>query len=196
MYAMIGAPYHAETTFFRRQSVLCFLLCIPVALMLASCALFGPSGVETQGLSAEDRAFYNKYSKKFGICFTGAENKKLIRAIDGWLGAPYRLGGCSKKGVDCSCFVQTLYATVYGIELKRSAREMFDDARLVSGKNLREGDLLFLKGKNKTIFHVGIYLKEGKFVHVSTARGVVISSLQEGYYRKYFHAGGRVATNG
>jgi cell wall-associated NlpC family hydrolase len=73
---------------------------------------------------------------------------------------------------------------------------MFDDARLVSGKNLREGDLLFLKGKNKTIFHVGIYLKEGKFVHVSTARGVVISSLQEGYYRKYFHAGGRVAQNG
>jgi hypothetical protein len=189
MHAMIGARPHPVTT--RQPFTNFFFLVFFLAALctISSCALFKTSGVE--GLSAEDRAFYDKYSKKFGIQFTGGENKELIRAIGQWLGAPYQLGGCSKKGVDCSCFAQMIYAQVYGIALKRSSREMFGDVRPVAAADLREGDLLFLKKPGGNISHVGIYLKQEKFAHVSTARGVIISSMQEEYYRKYFYAGGR-----
>jgi len=189
MHDMIGTRPHPVTT---RQPLTQFLFLVfflAALCTISSCALFKTSGVD--GLSAEDRAFYQKYSKKFGIQFAGGDNKDLIRAIDRWLGAPYRLGGCSKQGVDCSCFAQMIYAQVYGIALKRSSHEIFGDMRPVAAADLREGDLLFLKKPGGKISHVGIYLKQGKFAHVSTARGVIISSLQEEYYRKYFHAGGR-----
>jgi probable lipoprotein NlpC len=92
--------------------------------------------------------------------------------------------------------VQSIYADVYGISLRRSSSEMFGDVRLVAAKDLKEGDLVFLKKPGKNISHVGIYLKDKKFAHVTTARGVTISSLQADYYQKYFHAGGRIAQNG
>ena len=103
----------------------------------------------------------------------------------------HRMGGCSKKGIDCSCFVRTLYSRVYGIDLKRSSRDMFTEMRPVAADDLREGDLLFLKISGNRISHVGIYLKQGKFAHASTRSGVIISSLKEPYYRKHFYSGGR-----
>ena len=168
---------------------------IALVCSLSACSLFKSASIEKPGLSAEDRAFYSVYSKKLGIRLTGTENKQLIKAIDGWMGVPYRLGGCSKNGIDCSCFVQEIYSEVYGIALRRSSSEMFGDVRTVAVKDLKEGDLLFLKKPGRKIFHVGIYLKDKKFVHVTTARGVVISNLHEDYYQKYFHAGGRIAAN-
>jgi hypothetical protein len=196
VYAMIGAPRHVELKNPVLKKFLCLFFCLAMACAISSCALFKPADTETQGLSPEDRAFYSTYSKKFGIRFAGTENKELIRTIDEWMGVPYRLGGCSKSGIDCSCFVQMIYSGVFGIELRRSSCDMFGDVRLVAAGDIREGDLLFLKGPGSKISHVGIYLKDNKFVHVTTARGVVISSLQEGYYRKFFHAAGRVAKNG
>jgi hypothetical protein len=193
---MIGAPHHVKTKNFPLIKIFFIFPLIALACSLSACSLFKSASIEKQGLSAEDRAFYSTYSKKFGIRFTGTENKRLIKAIDGWMGVPYRLGGCSKSGIDCSCFVQAIYADVYGIALRRSSSEMFGDVRTVAAKELKEGDLLFLKKPGKKISHVGIYLKDKRFVHVTTAGGVVISSLHEGYYRKYFHAGGRVAQNG
>ncbi len=192
---MIGAPQHIETKNPPLTKIFAIFLLIALACSLSACSLFKSASIEKQGLSAEDRAFYSTYSKKFGIRFTGTENKQLIKAIDGWMGVPYRLGGCSKNGIDCSCFVQEIYSEVYGIALRRSSSEMFGDVRTVAVKDLKEGDLLFLKKPGRKIFHVGIYLKDKKFVHVTTARGVVISSLQEDYYQKYFHAGGRIAAN-
>jgi hypothetical protein len=194
-HAMSGAPQHLEAKNppLTKIPLLFFLLALTCAL--SACSLFKAESIDKPGMSAEDRAFYSTYSKKFGIRFTGAENKQLIKAIDAWMGVPYQLGGCSKSGIDCSCFVQEIYSEVYGIALRRSSCEMFGDVRTVAVKDLKEGDLLFLKRPGRKISHVGIYLKDKKFVHVTTARGVVISSLQEDYYQKYFHAGGRIAAN-
>ena len=186
---LIGAQPHFDMPGPPFRQFLFIIFFLSCSCVFSSCALFKSSGLV--GLSAEDRAFYQKYSKKFGIQFAGGENKDLIRAIDQWMGAPYQLGGCSNRGVDCSCFVQMVYAAVYGIALKRSSREMFGDVRPIAARDLREGDLLFLKKPGGEISHVGIYLKQGKFAHVSTARGVIISSMQEECYRKYFYAGGR-----
>ena len=67
------------------------------------------------------------------------------------------------------------------------------DCHKVSKRNLREGDLVFFhNGRKKRIAsHVGIYLKDNKFIHASTSRGVIISSLNEDYYRKHWLSGGR-----
>jgi probable lipoprotein NlpC len=192
---MIGAPHHIETKNPPLTKIFFIFFLIALACSLSACSLFKAASIDKPGISAEDRAFYSIYSKKFGIRFTGTENKQLIKAIDAWMGVPYRMGGCSKNGIDCSCFVQAVYADVYGIALRRSSNEMFGDVRTVAAKDLKEGDLLFLSKPGKKISHVGIYLKDKKFAHVTTARGVVISSLQEDYYQKYFHAGGRVAAN-
>jgi len=160
-----------------------------LACVLSSCALLRPG--KPTAVSAEDE-FYRTYAKKFGIRFSGTENKKLILAIDKWLGTPHRMGGCSKNGVDCSCFVRSIYKEAYGITLSRSSGEMYRDTEKIRKNELREADLIFLKGPDKKISHVGIYLKDNRFAHVTTAKGVIISSLGEDCYKNSFYAAGRI----
>jgi cell wall-associated NlpC family hydrolase len=137
--------------------------------------------------------FYVAYSERLGVPLTGAENKALILAIDEWLGARYRYGGCAKTGVDCSCLVKTIYEQVYGIQLNRSSRDMFyEDVIPVEPEELREGDILTFKIRGNRISHVGLYLRDDKFVHASRSEGVTIDDLTNPYFRKRFFAGGRV----
>jgi len=137
--------------------------------------------------------FYVAYSERLGIPLTGAENKALILAIDEWLGARYRYGGCSKGGIDCSCLIRTIYKTVYGIQLNRNSRDMFyEDATPVEPEDLREGDILAFKIRSNRISHVGLYLRDNKFVHASRSDGVTIDDLTNPYFQRRFFAGGRV----
>lgn len=107
-----------------------------------------------------------------------SENKALLGAINEWIGTRYQMGGCSKSGVDCSCFVKAVYEKAYGFELERSTNEIFaQDLTSVNMKNLKSGDLLFFRTKSGRIFHIGIYLEENKFAHVSRIKGVKISEL-------------------
>jgi lipoprotein Spr len=85
-----------------------------------------------------------------------------------------------------------VYKKVYGITLKRSANDIFLQAAPVKRNELREGDLVFFKINSDKVGHVGIYLSGDRFVHASTSRGVVISSLNETYWQKHYHGGGRV----
>ena len=110
---------------------------------------------------------------------------------------PHRLGGSTKRGVDCSGFVAIVYREVYGKQLSRSSADMLKhDCRKVSRAKLKEGDLVFFKttrgGKRGVPNHVGIYLKNGRFIHTSTSSGVVVSSLSEPYYTRTWLTGGRV----
>ncbi len=137
--------------------------------------------------------FFVAYSERLGIPLTGAENKALILAIDEWLGARYRYGGCSKAGVDCSCLIKSIYETVYGIQLNRNSRDMFyEDVIPVEPEDLREGDILTFKIRGNRISHVGLYLRDDKFVHASLSEGVTIDDLTNPYFQKRFFAGGRV----
>lgn len=133
------------------------------------------------------------YSKKLGIRFKDTADKELIETVAKWLGTPYRYGRSSKKGTDCSGFVTRIYRDVYGIDLSRSSRSMFNDVERIKKDSVRTGDLVFFKrGPNEPIFHVGIYLKGGKFIHSATSSGVMVSSLNEKFYRNHYYAAGRV----
>lgn len=122
------------------------------------------------------------------------DNHQLYIHTSEWIGVPYRSGGNSKRGTDCSGLTSQLYKEVYRIRLPRSTDEQLEKARKIARRNLREGDLVFFTSPSsrKKVAHVGIYLKEGKFVHASSRKGVVVSDLKEPYYTQYWLCGGRL----
>jgi len=119
------------------------------------------------------------------------KNAKMFEFIDDWYGAPYRLGGTTKKGVDCSAFSQFLFASVYGLSIPRTAKEQYNLTSRISRTQLNEGDLIFFNTRGG-ISHVGVYLQNNKFVHASTSGGVMISDIFDEYWAKKFVGVGRL----
>lgn len=133
------------------------------------------------------------YSQALGIRADYDDNASLLRTITEWLGTPYRFGSNSKSGTDCSGFVTRVFKEVYGINLVHSSRSMFSNAKRVAKDEMKTGDLVFFRrGPGQPIYHVGIYLKDGKFAHSATNGGVMVSSLTQPYYQRNFYAAGRV----
>lgn len=102
-----------------------------------------------------------------------------------WSGTPHRWGGNSRAGVDCSGFVQRVFRDLFDRQLPRSTRLQADVGYTVSPDALRPGDLVFFNIPHK-VRHVGVYLSDGKFVHASTSKGVIQSSLASPYWRKHY----------
>ena len=119
---------------------------------------------------------------------------RLRKEIESWIGVPYRYGGHSRKGTDCSGLVMEVYAAVYGKKLTHNSADLYNkECRHIKERELREGDLVFFRfSKSGRINHVGIYLDNGNFVHASSSRGVIISNLDEAYYSRGFVGAGRV----
>lgn len=132
----------------------------------------------------------DNYAELLGVKTKELDNKNLYFMIDEWMGTPHRLGGMDKRGVDCSGFVTLLYDKIYGKELPRTSRDMADNVKKKYENQLKEGDLVFFSFGGRNIDHVGIYLHNGKFVHVSTRKGVIISNLSDSWYYKYFKRSG------
>ncbi len=116
---------------------------------------------------------------------------KLLEFIDDWYGTRYRLGGNDKSGIDCSAFVQSFLATMYGMSVSRTCKEQYHDSRRIKKSHLKEGDLVFFKIRGKSVSHVGVYLRNNKFIHASTSGGVMISDLADDYFEKRYAGAGR-----
>ena len=116
-----------------------------------------------------------------------AVKELLNEAASKYFGAPYRRGGRSTKGMDCSGLVCEVYREVFGIDLPHSASglyplSLFNDAPL---DYLQPGDLVFFStGKKKRITHVGIYLSGGEFIHAARSNGVSVSTLGKKYWKE------------
>lgn len=118
-------------------------------------------------------------------------DQRLLEHVDEWYGTPYRLGGSTKKGIDCSAFVQAVYLSAFAVNVPRTAREQYKSARIVSATELREGDLVFFNTTGG-VSHVGIYLQNNKFIHASSSQGVTVSDLFDPYYLKRYIGAGRI----
>jgi len=119
------------------------------------------------------------------------ERSLLVRVVKTFLGVPYKLGGSTLQGIDCSGFVRKIYE-IFNIELPRTTREQFSIGKKIGKEQLEEGDLVFFRRRGNSS-HVGIYIGANQFVHASSSnRQVKIDYLDAPYYSKRFLRGVRV----
>jgi cell wall-associated NlpC family hydrolase len=141
--------------------------------------------VSSNNSPQNDESPYDR-GKLLGKWMYPEEQHLLVKVALGFLGAPYRLGGCSVKGIDCSGFVKKVY-DFFDIDLPRTAAEQSKVGIRVAKSDLSKGDLIFFD-KKKRISHVGIYIGENKFVHAASRnKGVRVDSLDSSYYRRHYN---------
>ena len=111
-----------------------------------------------------------------------------------WLGKPYRLGGKTERGIDCSQFNKRLYADVYKLELQNVCYKQWEQTERVKTDSLQVGDLLFFRSRQSPSgWHCGTYIGETLFVHAANRyEGVKISSINEPNYKKALRGAGRL----
>ena len=120
---------------------------------------------------------------------------RLARVVDRYLGVPYRWGGTTRAGMDCSAFARAIFRETYGIELPRTTKQMYGVGRAIAQwQQLRAGDLVFFNIGNARagVSHVGIYLGQGQFAHLSQSQGGTISPLDTPYFRRYYAGARRI----
>ena len=121
-----------------------------------------------------DTNYYNNSTKAiYQPKIINTHNANIIRIAEKWLGTPYLYGGNTKAGVDCSGFVRNVYLEI-GIDLPRTSAQQFEF--LIPTKVPVVGDLVFFK-KGNIINHVGIFIGDGKIIHSSSKKGVIIESI-------------------
>lgn len=117
--------------------------------------------------------------------------ESLMQAYRDWEGTPYKLGGISKKGVDCSRFVNIVFNQYLGTKIPETTRKQLNVGDHIRRGAINTGDLVFFRTGRKTL-HVGIAVNGGEFLHASTSNGVMISKLGNSYWRSRFLAARRI----
>ncbi len=183
----------------KRLAILAFAMSVMAALLTGCHTSKKVTTTDTPGSPNSEVVAVDSYgylSRRLGISIGkhDKENLELFTVAEKWLGVPYRYGGNTKKGCDCSGFVSQVYKAVYGKSLERNSAAIRDkNCSQIRRSQLRTGDLVFFKtGSSRKINHVGIYLKDNKFIHASSSKGVIVSSLEEKYYIRTYVCSGRV----
>ncbi len=117
---------------------------------------------------------------------------KMGRIIGSFLGTPYKFGGETKAGIDCSGLVRQVYKQYAGFKLPHDTKKLYQLVKHVDKDDLVYGDLVFFSDGWFSISHVGIYIGEDKFVHSVKGFGVIVSSLDEDHYKKRYRGARRV----
>jgi hypothetical protein len=119
----------------------------------------------------------------------GLTDQQFEDRLKQFIGIPYRRGGTTTKGLDCSGFVRLVYDQIFGIELPHNsvAQFRFSDLKKIDKRDMQPGDLIFFGNtKKKRINHVGVYISDNKFIHASSSKGISVSGLDESYWKKRF----------
>lgn len=118
--------------------------------------------------------------------------ESLMTAYNEWKGTKYKWGGDEKSGIDCSALTRRVYRAVFnGYELPRVSVDQVKKGRIISKESLKPGDILFFRPRN-SVNHTAVYLGNSLFINASSSQGVVLSSLENSYWKKYFKYGVRV----
>lgn len=133
-----------------------------------------------------------QYAIKLGVAESEIKNETLYKFINEWQGVPYKYAGKDKLGIDCSGLASTLYLQVYKKTISSNTKALVNEVKKINESDLKEGDLVFFKTDGKSISHVGVYLLNHKFVHASTKKGVMVSDMNEPYFKQTYVSSGRV----
>jgi len=122
------------------------------------------------------------------------DTTKLGKFINEWLGVRYRLGGSTKKGIDCSQFTKRLYRDVYNLSLQDVAYKQWIQTKRIKKDSLQVGDIVFFRSRQSPSgWHCGIYIGNNRFVHAANKlEGVKISTLDEPRYLNSYKGAGRL----
>jgi murein DD-endopeptidase / murein LD-carboxypeptidase len=134
----------------------------------------------------------HRFYSIYGLNPDSAHTPQLYNEIFAWMGTRYKYAGNSCSGIDCSGFVGAVYRAVYCVQLSGGSKDLFTQVDTIQRECMQEGDILFFKIRKGQISHVGVYLGKNKFAHASVHGGVMISDLNEDYYRRYFYCAGRI----
>ncbi len=138
-------------------------------------------------LSCQSSARFRAPSNKPVYKSQSSYKTDLESFVDDWLGVPYRYGGNTNRGIDCSGFTSLAYKQCFGKSIPRTSMDQYHQGNRISRRNLKPGDLGFFSNvRHGKIDHVGIYLGSERFAHATESSGVTISQLTEEYYEKRF----------
>jgi lipoprotein Spr len=122
------------------------------------------------------------------------DKEALIELSDTYVGSPHKMGGLSKKGIDCSGFMMVIHQE-FGIKLPHSAYDQARYGTIIPFKeDLKKGDMIFFYGSyhtNKFITHSGVYRGDGTFIHTSNSCGVIVTSMDDPYWKALYLFGTR-----
>lgn len=165
-----------------RQTAMYRLLLLPLLISLSACGGMGPRPAATTTPAAAEAPPAEAKNRLLS---------QLYRQHQAWRGTPYRIGGQSREGVDCSGFVQLTYRSRLNVALPRTTEQQAIAGRPVGRSELAPGDLVFFKINGRTR-HVGIYLEQNRFLHASKSSGVMISPLDSPYWEAAYWRSRRV----
>ena len=121
--------------------------------------------------------------------------EELKEVSSKYLGVRYSYGGTSAKGFDCSGYVRHVFKELGITSLERTSSDMYSQGTSVKKSELEPGDLVFFNTSGKRISHVGIYIGSGKFIHASTSKGVIKTSINDKYYWGNKYVGAKRVAN-
>ncbi len=153
---------------------------VPSVLWIVCCVFFAMAASPVFG----DESPFDSPLSSFGLT-----DEKFENEVKEYLGIPYRKGGNSRKGMDCSGFARKVYSSLFGIELPHNSIQQykFSALRKIDDEELQPGDLIFFANKKrKRVNHVGVYLSDGQFIHASSSQGVTVSNLDDRYWKTRF----------
>ena len=146
----------------------------------------------TQNSQNRGTTFYNRPAQVIPpTSKIGKNSSQIVSIAKGWIGVPYKFGGTTRQGIDCSAFVRNVYSEI-GINLPRTSGEQF--AFATPTNNPVVGDLVFFR-RNGRIHHVGIYIGNKQIIHSSINRGVMIESIVGNSLERTFAGYGRVGAS-
>lgn len=170
-------------------------------LLTATAATFDGGDRFQQVIDATDNPVVKKKLKEFGkkgieraVDTSSYDIEALIALAKTYVGAPHKMGGITKKGIDCSGFMMVIHGE-FGVKLPHSAHEQARYGTIVPVKtDLKKGDMVFFYASYNSsnfITHSGVYLGDGTFIHTSNSCGVIISSLSDSYWGPLYLFGTR-----
>jgi len=154
---------------------------LPFALIVMASIWPAHAGAARYGYSSYERPALSESSLR----------KSLLRHYNRWEGTPYRFGGNSRYGVDCSGFVHIIFRDALGIEVPRSTELISRIRKRISKRNLQAGDIVLFK-TSRTSLHTGVYIGNNQFIHASKSKGVILSQLNSPYWQSAYYKSVRV----
>ncbi|MCH3923538.1 MAG: NlpC/P60 family protein [Bacteroidales bacterium] len=182
----------------RKKYLLFYFLTICIVFFFCSCSSTKRTSHYNRNHSSYSHKRPNNNNSNNSTVFADSKqylkehSTKLTNYCSSWIGTPHVMGGMSKDGVDCSGFVWNVYNDVFNINLPRTSQDMEKAVEIIDNQeDLKEGDLVFFNGgSGNKVNHVGIFINKDKFVHASSSKGVIVSSLNEKYWKNLYRSGG------